>query len=77
MYSGMFISEVSEALYCGVEGTQAQVNESNDAFAALLGKAIVRGSLKEAFTRVKEDYSILASTNPIAQYNSERWYLNS
>ena len=77
MYSGMFISEVSEALYCSVEGTQEQVNESNDAFAALLGKAIVRGSLKEAFTRVKEDYSILACTNPIAQYNSERWYLNS
>lgn len=77
MYSGMFISEVSEARYCSVEGTRTQVNESNDAFAALLGEAIVCGDLKETFTRVKESYSVLASTNPIAQYNSERWYLNS
>jgi len=53
------------------------VNESNDAFAAPLGKAIVRGSLKETFTRVKEGYGTLAPTNPIVQYNSERWYLNS
>lgn len=77
MYSGMFISEVSEALYCGVEGSQTQVNESNNVFAVLLGKAIVCNDLKETFTRVKESYSALASTNPIAQYNSERWYLQT
>jgi hypothetical protein len=78
MYSGMFISEVSEAKYCGVEGNQAQVNESNDTFAVLLGNMLgkVPTNLKEVYSMVGESYEELGEVNPIAKYNSERWYYN-
>ena len=78
MYSGMFISEVSEAKYCGVEGNQAQVNESNNTFAVLLGNMLgkVPTNLKEVYSMVGESYEELGEVNPIAKYNSERWYYN-
>jgi len=76
MYSGMFISEVSEALYCGVQGDQAQVNESNDTFAALLGNMLgkVPADLKTIHSMVGESYEELGEVNAVAKYNSDRWY---
>ena len=76
LYSGMFISEVSEARYCGVQGDQAQVNESNDMFAALLGNMLgkVPADLKTIHSMVGESYEELGEVNPVAKYNSDRWY---
>jgi hypothetical protein len=83
LYSGMFISEVMEATYCGVLGvTQEQVNESNDEFADMLGSCLtqynkgIKYSLHEVYHHIDDAYRMLAKTNPVAKYNCIRWYIN-
>lgn len=70
-HSGMFISEVSEALVYGVKGDQQLVNESNNAFAEILGEAIEKPP-KELHEYVTSNYSWYTETNEIAKYNYER-----
>jgi hypothetical protein len=72
-YSGMFISEIGEARYCGVEATQEQVDESNNTFSEIVGKYI-NLPIKELYEKVMKEYRELAKTNPIAKYNHERLY---
>ena len=76
LYSGMFISEVSEAKYCGVQGDQAMVNESNDTFAGLLGNMLSESpaDLKTVHSMVGESYEELGESNAVAKYNSDRWF---
>jgi hypothetical protein len=77
LYSGMFISEVGEATYCGLPGTpQFIVEESNDVFAKELGLVSER-SLDEMYECIKNSYGILAEGNPVAKYNHNRLYLKS
>ena len=73
----MFISETTEAAYCGLPGTsQDIVTESNDFFAEEFGK--VSGSpLIEAFEYIKDSYGMLTKDNPVAKYNHHRLYLKS
>jgi len=77
LYSGMFISEVSEANYCGLPGTpQDIVIESNEYFAKELGSVSER-SLDEMYQHIKYTYGMLAEGNAVAEYNHNRLYLNS
>lgn len=74
-YSGMFISEVGEAIYCGLPGTeQDQVDASNNYFAELLGE-VINEPLKDAYFHVLDNYGLLAEDNPVALYNYNRLYL--
>ena len=77
-YSGMFVSEVSEAFYCKVETfDQASVDESNDTFARQLGECLGATRAPEKIhAQIKEQYGALAATNLIAEYNHSRLYLN-
>ena len=75
-YSGMFISEVSEATFCDLPNTpQSIVDESNNQFATIVGKVIDK-PLYEAYKSIRQQYKILAENNNVAQYNYERLYLN-
>lgn len=76
LYSGMFISEVSEAKYCNVQGDQTMVDESNNTFAALLGNMLgeVPTDLKTVHSLVGESYEELGEVNAVAKYNSDRFY---
>jgi len=76
LYSGMFISEVSEARYCNVQGDQVMVDESNSTFAALLGNMLgeVPTDLKSVHSLVGESYEELGEVNAVAKYNSDRFY---
>lgn len=74
LYSGMFVSEVGEALYCKLKGDKKLVNESNDTFAFMLG-SVINQPLSEAYKQVKKDYGWLAERNEIAKYNHERLML--
>ena len=75
LYSGMFISEVGEANYCGLPNTsQDVVDESNNTFAELLG-SVISGSLHEAYQYTKYYYDQLAEVNAVAEYNAQRLYL--
>jgi hypothetical protein len=77
LYSGMFISEVNEANYCGLPGTdQSVVDESNNLFAMEFG-LVSAFPLNKAYDILKHNYSILAESNVVAEYNSNRLYLNS
>jgi hypothetical protein len=74
-YSGMFISEVGEAHYCGLPGTlQDVVTTSNDYFAQLLGE-VINEPMSVIYGHVKENYGLLTEDNPVALYNHNRLYL--
>jgi len=77
-YSGMFVSEVGEAFYCGVKTfDKASVDESNDTFARQLGECLgATRAPEEIHSQIKEQYGSLAGTNLIAAYNHQRLYLN-
>lgn len=76
-YSGMFVSEVSEALFCKLPGTtQDIVDESNNFFATELGKVIGSKPLNESFNYIKTVYGELSESNPVAYYNYNRLYLS-
>jgi hypothetical protein len=75
LYSGMFISELGEAYYCGVKAHEQHVHESNGEFAYLLGRQLIsESSLEITYDVVSKGYRALGNTNPVAKYNSKRWY---
>ena len=74
-YSGMFISEVGEATYCGLPGmSQDLVDESNFGFCEILGK-LINEPKEVIYESVKEKYGEIAEINPVALYNHKRLYL--
>ncbi len=74
-YSGMFISEVGEATYCGLPGTlQETVDTSNHYFAKLVGE-VINEPLDAICDHVKSNYELLTEDNPVALYNYNRLYL--
>jgi len=74
-YSGMFISEVGEAFYCGLPGTEQEtVTASNEYFAQLLGE-VINEPMSVIYGHVKENYGLLTEDNPVALYNHNRLYL--
>jgi hypothetical protein len=77
LYSGMFISEVGEATYCGLPGTeQEEVDVSNNYFAYLLGELIPNNDLSAAYSALKTEYGQLAESSKVANYNHNRLYLS-
>lgn len=75
-YTGMFISEVSEADYCNVITSQEAVTESNNYFAELVGE-IVNESLVDIFNYTDYNYGLLAEISSVAEYNHNRLYLET
>jgi len=75
LYSGMFISEVGEAHYCGLPNTpQSIVDTSNDSFARWMGEN-ANMTLTEIFHNTMDNYEVLAMDNPVADYNAQRMCL--
>jgi len=73
-YSGMFISEVGESMFCGFKGiTQHQVSSSNYTFSEIVGRYINK-PLNEVYQNVMTEYGELCESNPIVKYNHERLY---
>jgi len=73
-YSGMFISEVGEANYVGVFGTDQEiVDESNNGFAEILGK-YSNEPVEQIYVKVRDEYANIADNNPVAYYNYLRLY---
>ena len=79
LFTGMFISEVAEASYCRVIAEQTQVDESNDLFAELMGKYLVKCTTdyEAIYFAIEEEYGRLATVNAVAKYNWDRWYINT
>ena len=73
-YSGMFISEVGEASYCGLPGTpQDVVDESNYGFVNIIAKHINEDT-ESIYDKVRNEYGLIAEENPVALYNHKRLY---
>jgi hypothetical protein len=73
-YSGMFISEVGEANYCGLPGTpQEVVDESNYGFVNIIAKHINEDT-EAIYDKVRNEYGLIAEENPVALYNHKRLY---
>jgi len=67
-YTGMFISEVSEAKYFGIKTSQEDVTESNDFFTWLLRRRI------DSLNVLNEMKSSYIGESPVIQFNNERLY---
>lgn len=70
-YSGMFISEYGEADYCRVHADYGEVEKSNNLFAEVVGRNILKEA-KELCFKAKADYYI--SNSEVNYYNNERLY---
>lgn len=76
--TGMFISEVSEALWYDfddIDGLDVLIEESNYGFAEIVSKYITL-PLDVLHKNVLLEYSEQAKTNPIASFNFKRLYLS-
>ena len=74
-YSGMFISEVGEAMYCGLPGMEQEtVTTSNNYFAELLGE-VINEPLGIIYEHIMDNYRLITEDNPVALYNHNRLYL--
>jgi hypothetical protein len=75
-YSGMFISEVGEATYCGLPGMdQETVDESNYGFVNIISKYINEDKVT-IYDNILYEYGAIAKDNPVALYNYNRLYIN-
>lgn len=75
--TGMFISEVSEANYCGVKlVNQQMIDESNASFVNVISQCIHFDSASLYEQLRDSEYAILAQKNRVARYNYDRLYYN-
>jgi hypothetical protein len=76
-FSDMFISEISEGNYYGFwDLEQDVIDESNNQFSEIVSRYI-NEPLDIMHQNVIREYRILGKTNPIAQFNMERLYINN
>lgn len=74
-YTGMFISEMSEATLIGTADTgQWQIDESNYAFSAAMRGLIDTQNQHEVLKNLRRVYAPLAKRNPVAKYNMLRLF---
>lgn len=76
--TGMFISEVGEAITCGIKPNskiRQQVANSNNLFSEIAGRYLIDSETKnpiELFQKVSAEYSTIVDENPVAKYNLQR-----
>lgn len=78
-FTGMFVSETGEALYCGLGRTeQSIVDESNQKFSSVMNE-VLKSSLEPAdiFPQIEYQYGLLAKVNKVAEYNHQRLFLET
>lgn len=74
-YTGMFVSDTSEARMIGTSDTeQWQVDESNYAFSAAMRGLIDTKNPHEVLKNLRRSYSKLAKRNAVAKYNMLRLF---
>lgn len=73
--SGMFISEIAEADYCGLPGQSKQdIDIQCEYFCDLVGAGINLPS-QDLYTFVHEEFGEAALSCPVARYNHERLHI--
>jgi hypothetical protein len=72
-YTGMFISEVSEAKWFGIKTTQEKIDHSNNLFAQLFGNRISDYTLVKLHGFLTENY-VSSIECPVINFNKVRLY---
>jgi len=72
-YTGMFISEYSEAHFCGVATFNGEVEQSNELFSKLVGEVVNESELN-IYKHVRNNYSLPLSG--VTTYNKSRMYFS-
>jgi hypothetical protein len=72
-YTGMFISEYSEARFCGVEAIKGEVEFNNNLFAKLVCEVVDKNAA-DIYQYIKTHFSIPRSQ--VIKYNWDRMYVN-
>ena len=76
-YTGMFISDTSEAMMIGTADTDGwQIDESNYMFSFIM-RELINYPSKQVLSHAKRQYGKLAKRNAIAKYNVNRLYANA
>ena len=76
-YSGMFVSQIDEALYCGILDVNWEwISESNDGFSSICSKYI-NEPIDVLHKNLLKEYGLLTHSNPIAKYNHDRLFLKT
>ena len=70
-YSGMFISEIAEAILYDYDVSQHTIDQSNNLFSQSVSKYIYEHS-KTIHKNVTLEYGAMANLNPIIKYNNEK-----
>ncbi|RLA64624.1 MAG: hypothetical protein DRQ78_05905 [Epsilonproteobacteria bacterium] len=70
-YSGMFISEVGEASFFGINISQRKVDLSNNLFAYLLNTHIFT---EDVLYNMKNEYQL--NNHSVVDFNNDRLYIN-
>jgi hypothetical protein len=74
-YTGMFISDTSEATLIGTKDTEQWiVDESNYGFSAIMRGLVDTKNPHEVLKNLRREYSKLAKRNAVAKYNMLRLY---
>jgi len=74
-YTGMFISEIHEASYCGLgRVSQGMIDESNDLFSKLVSD-IIEEDVFKIHAYLSDNYKKIVASNPVALYNYQRLYV--
>lgn len=68
-YTGMFISEISEADWFKIKATQSDIDNSNEFFARLVGENL--DNLIKLHSVLKEQYK---GESPVIKFNNDRLY---
>ena len=69
----MFISEYSEANFCGVSTFKNEVEQSNELFTKLMSEVIDKNEL-DIYKHIRTNYSLPLSG--VTTYNKTRMYFN-
>jgi hypothetical protein len=73
--TGMFISEVGEAIYYGFNNMDWDlINQSDEGFARIIAKYL-NEPMETLYQKSVYEYELFARTNPIARFNLARLYL--
>jgi hypothetical protein len=71
-YTGMFVSEILEALYCDLPFVEQKlVDESNDGFSKIVSNYI-NESKSTIYNKTLDEYQAIANNNLVAAYNIVR-----
>ncbi len=73
LYSGMFISEKMEAIYCGVGADHSDIEESNTRFVEILASCIESDN-GTIYRNLMKRYRKVGDRNPVVTYNHQRLY---